>query len=155
MGDTLKLLQHDFLSSIPTAIIVIVLLIILERIFFRPVAEVMKKRAEASTGAQEYAREQIAAAEAKSKEYDDTLKAARLEVYNSREGERKKSLTERDATLKAARDRAGALVQKAQAAVSAEAASAREQLAASTQALAAEITDRILGDAEPPRSQAQ
>ncbi|MGH9469109.1 MAG: hypothetical protein ACRD1N_02050 [Terriglobia bacterium] len=155
MGDTLKLLQYDFLSSIPTAIIVIILLVILERIFFRPIAEVTKRRAEASTGAQEFAREQIAAAAAKSKEYDDALRAARLAVYNSREQERRNALTERDAALKTARERAEGLVKKAQAAVAAEVASAKEQLAASSQALAAEITGRILEDGGSPRVEAR
>ncbi len=151
MGDTLRLLQHDFISSIPTVIFVIILLIILERLFFRPVAAVMEKRREGSRGAEERAREETEAAKNRSREYEAALQAARIEVYNFRQSERNKTLAEHETALKAARERADVLVKNAQTTLASEVSAAKQQLEASCQALAAEITERILADGARPK----
>lgn len=151
MGDTLRLLQHDFISSIPTVVFVIILLIILERLLFRPLADVMKKRADGSVGAQEHAREVVEAAKTKSREYEAALQTARLEVYNFRQSERNKALAEHESALKAARARADGLVKNAQTALAAEVSAAKQQLEASCRDLAAEITKRILADGASPK----
>lgn len=150
MGDTVKLLQHGFISSIPTIIFVVILLVILERLFFRPIAEVMKKRAEKTVGALKYAREQMNAAEAETRRYQAELLAARQEIYTMRQDSRKKVLVEREDALKAARERAEGWTKDAQQALSGEVNAAKQQLSASSHALASEITEKILtGDASP------
>ncbi|MGH9327338.1 MAG: ATP synthase F0 subunit B [Terriglobia bacterium] len=154
MGDTLRLLQHDFLSSIPTIIFVIILLAILERLLFRPLAKVMKEREEASVGAQERAREEAERAKAKAREYEAALQAARLEVYDFRQSERNKAVAEHEGALKAARARAEERIKNGRAALADEVSAAKQQLTASSQSLAGEIAERILaGDALPRGNQ--
>src|SRR5579884_1479546 len=140
MGDTLRLLQHDFLSSIPTIVFVILLLIILERLFFRPIAKTLEKRAE----------EQVSAAEAKSRQYESALAAARQELYNRAQEERQKALAEREKMLKMARERADELVKNAQQALATEVSIAKQQLSSSCQALAEEIIETLLAESAVP-----
>jgi F-type H+-transporting ATPase subunit b len=150
MTEVLGLLKQLYIHSIPTIIFVIVLFIILDRLFFRPIAEVVKKRRAATVGALEGARKQAAEAEAKAREYEGAIHAARLQIYSARQDDRQRTLAKRDESLKAARERADRLVKEAQGSIAAEAAAAKEQLAASSESLARQITERILGESFAP-----
>jgi F0F1-type ATP synthase membrane subunit b/b' len=141
-----------YLHSIPTIVFVVILFIILNYLFFRPLAEVMKKRADATEGAIARAREQAGAAEAKSRAYEDAMRAARGEIYAGRQEDRKRALAEREQLLKSARERGEGLVKDAQAALTREAAAAREELAAAANTLAREITEKILGNGGAART---
>jgi F0F1-type ATP synthase membrane subunit b/b' len=68
MNEILRQLGQLFVRSFPTVVFVFFLLVVLDRLFFRPMLEVLKKREEATRGALEKAREQAAAAEAKAQE---------------------------------------------------------------------------------------
>lgn len=146
MTNVFGALEQLFIHSIPTVIFVIILFFVLEHIFFRPVAEVMKKRAAATVGAMEWARKQAGAAEQKSREHDAAMQAARLEIYSTRQNDRQSALAEREARLRAARERSEGLVKEAQNSIAAESAAAKEQLAAVSQSLAREITEKILSE---------
>lgn len=139
-----KLLGLLFVRSIPTVVFVIILLAILDRLFFRPIAEVMKERTEATVGAMARAREQMSQAQTKSQQYESALRAAKMELYRQRQADHAKVLQEQDAALREARAHSEQLVKDAQAAIAAEAAAAREQLRAGGQTLANEIADKIL-----------
>jgi F-type H+-transporting ATPase subunit b len=152
MTEVSGLLRQLYIHSIPTAIFVIVLFLILDRLFFRPITEVMRKRADATVGALEWARKQTNEAEAKSREYAAALHAARVELYSVRQDDRQKALAERESALKAARERGDGLVKEAQASIAAEAAAAKEQLTGASQSLALEITERILGEGLTPNA---
>lgn len=141
---TAKLLGLLFVRSIPTVVFVIILLAILDRLFFRPIAEVMKERTEATVGAMARAREQMSQAQTKSQQYESALRAAKMELYRQRQADHAKVLQEQDAALREARAHSEQLVKDAQAAIAAEAAAAREQLRAGGQTLANEIADKIL-----------
>ena len=77
MGDTFRQLGHLFLESTPTVVLLFILFLILERILFRPVADVLKKREELTVGALAQAREQSAAAGRKARELDPAAAALR------------------------------------------------------------------------------
>ncbi|MDE3179341.1 MAG: hypothetical protein KGM47_06730 [Acidobacteriota bacterium] len=145
MGDSFRALGLLFVRSIPTIFFVIILLAILDRLFFRPMAKMMKKRAEETTGAIARAREQINDAETKSRKYESEVQAARAKLYASRQAEHAGALARHEAALREAREHSERLVKEAQAAIAAEMATVKSQLSASCQALASEITDRILG----------
>ena len=85
MGVIFSQLGHLFLQATPTVILVFFLFIVLDRIFFRPITAVMKQREESTVGALARAREQGAAAETKTREYEEAFQAARQEVYRQRE----------------------------------------------------------------------
>lgn len=144
MAGVFGALKQLYIHSIPTIIFVIILFIILDRLFFRPMAEVMKKRKDATVGAIEAARKHAAAAEEKSRQYDAGMRGARTEMYSTLQEDRQKALAERESSLKSAREQADGLIHEAQASIAAEAGAAREQLLASSESLAREITERIL-----------
>ena len=149
MNETFKLLHQLFVSSIPTIVLFLVLLAILERLFFRPVANVMKERSAKTEGALAQAREQASAAETKSTEYENGLFAARQEIYGRRQEEKHKAQSERDDALRLARERAEGLVKSAQATLAAEVSASRQQLSVSSKALAEDIANRILSGGIP------
>jgi F-type H+-transporting ATPase subunit b len=150
MGVIFSQLGHLFLQAIPTVILVFLLFVILERIFFRPVMAVLKQREESTVGALARAREQGATAETKTREYEEAFQAARQEVYRQREGDRRANLEQRDAALRGAREQAEVLIRDAQAALAAEVTRAKAELDAASQPLAEEISQSLVGpDATP------
>jgi F-type H+-transporting ATPase subunit b len=150
MNQTLWSLEQLYIHSAPTVIFVIVLFIILDRLLFRPIADVMKKREDATAGALERARKQGSDAEAKSRNYQSAIQDARVEIYSARQEGRQKALAERESSLKAARERSDELVQEARASIAVEAATAREELTTSSESLARELMERILGEGPAP-----
>ena len=150
MGEIFNQLGHLFLQTIPTVILVFLLFIVLEQIFFRPLMQVLKDREALTAGALARAREQAVAAEAKSQEYQDAWQAARQEVYRQREAERHTNLEQRDVTLRKARAQAEALIRDAQAALAAEVAHVRQDLDAASLSLAESISQSVLGSDSTP-----
>lgn len=149
MSDILDQLAQLFLQSIPTVILVFVLLAVLERLLFRPLTAILKQREEATVGALARAREQAAAAEAKSREYEATFQAVRQESYRLREEERRAALGEREETLRRTRVQMESRLKEAQASFEGEVGAARQELARASQSLATKITEAVLS-ASPP-----
>jgi F0F1-type ATP synthase membrane subunit b/b' len=144
MSETLSQIGHLFLESTPTVILVFLLLVVLDRWFFRPLTAILKEREEKTLGALARAREQVAEAEAKSREYEANFQAARQEVYRQREVDRRQALDERTDTLARARDRAESLLRDALAGLAAEVNAAKQELSSTGQSLARAITEAVL-----------
>jgi F-type H+-transporting ATPase subunit b len=144
MSDAFRLVGLLFVRSVPTIIFVIILVAILNRLFFGPIEEVMRKRAEETVGALARARGQIQEAEAKSRQYEAALQAARIEIYSGRQAEHQASLAQQENALRMARDRAETLVKEARAALASEVSQARQQLSASCPILARAIAEKLL-----------
>jgi len=149
MVETFRQLGHLFVQSIPTVIFVFLLGVILDRLFFRPLDAVLKRREEETLGAFDRARELSAAADAKAREYEVEFQAARQEVYRLRESDRRTGLQEREEMLSAERACAESALKDAQGALHAEAESVKQQLAGTTRSLALEVTRTVLGEATP------
>ncbi|MGH9404950.1 MAG: ATP synthase F0 subunit B [Terriglobia bacterium] len=145
MSDALRLVGFLFLRGLPTVVFVIILLAILDRLFFRPIAGVMKKRTERTVGALDRAREQVKRAEGKSREYVTALNAARAEIYRQRQAEHQDAMKERDRALGSARERAEHMRTAAEEEIAAEKFEAERQLFFSCQRLAGEIADKLVG----------
>ena len=152
MGDIFSQLGHLFLQAIPTVIFVFLLFLILERIFFRPLLAVMKKRDDASAGAMAGAREQAGAAETKAREYEEAFQATRQEVYRQREAARRTNLAERDAALQKARQQTEKMIREAQVALDMEVERAKTELDRACLTLAEEISQSLVGPASPTGS---
>lgn len=144
MGEILSQLGHLFLQATPTIVFVFFLFIILDRLFFRLVTEVLKRREEATLGALARAREQAAAAQAKAGEYEAAFQAARQEIYRQREAERRTSLSERASILKKGREQSEALLKEAQASLGVEVAGAKKELDSACRSLAEEMAEAVL-----------
>ena len=153
MGVIFDQLGHLFLQTVPTVILVFLLFVILDRIFFRPLTAVMKQREDSTVGALARAREQAASAETKMREYEEAFQAARQEVYRQREVTRRTNLEQRDAALRKAREQAEVLVRDAQAALAAEVARAKAELDGACQPLAEEISESLVGPDTTPSGQ--
>lgn len=146
-------LGHLFLQAIPTVILVFLLFIILDRIFFRPILAVLKQREESTVGALARAREQAATAETKARQYEEAFQAARQDVYRQRETARHTNLEQRDSALRTAREQAEVVVREAQAALAAEVARAKAELDGACRPLAEEISESLVGPGATPSGQ--
>ena len=145
MGDTFHQLGQLFVQSLPTVVMVFLLFIILERILFRPLIATMKKREELTVGALARAREEAAAVEAKTRQYEEAFQAARQDVYRQRETDRHANLEQRDAPLRQARGQADALIHSAQADLAGEVERAKTELDSACVPLAEEISQSLVG----------
>lgn len=138
-------LEGLFLQSVPTIILVFLLFIVLDRIFFGPMLQVLQRRKDLTVGALASARQQTAAAEAKARQYEEAFQIARQEVYRLRETDRRASVERREAALRLARQEAEALIAAARASLEADVTRAKAELDTVCQPLAEEISQILLG----------
>ncbi len=150
MNEILRQLSELFVRSIPTVLIVFFLLIVLDRLFFRPILEVLEKRDASTRGAMDKAKEQAAASEAKAKEYEEAFQAARQEVYRQREAHRREGLADREKQLGRTRQQAEGLLKDALDALAREVEAVKQDLGRAAAPLATEITDAVLTGGKGP-----
>ena len=144
MDATLHALGGILLNAVPTFLLVVFLHFFLKSVFFKPLEKILHQRYEATEGARRRAEEALAHAAARTAEYEAAMRAARGEVYQAQE-QLHKRLEEREAAeLHAARARAEETNQRAKEGLEAEAAAARQGLAAQSDALAEQIAESIL-----------
>jgi F-type H+-transporting ATPase subunit b len=144
MGQIFTQVGQAFVQAIPTIIAVALLVFILRRLFFRPLAAILKTREEESKGALLRARERASQAERRTEEYEAGWQTARLEVYALREADRRTTLADREEMIGRARAHAGTMIQEAEAALDAESEAARRELSGESASLAEEIVNAIL-----------
>lgn len=144
VDELLRQLGDLFLGSVPTIIIFLILVLSYRFVLYGPLMRVLAKRREMTAGAIEKAHAAIAAADAKSQEYEAKLRAARAEIFRSREQRMQQWNAEREKALGSARLAAQERVATARKAIEAEAAAARKQVEASVDQLAGQILQAIL-----------
>jgi F-type H+-transporting ATPase subunit b len=132
------------LGSVPTIILFVFLLIAYRFLLYKPLMRTLDERRERTTGAVEKAHAAIAAADAKTQEYEAKLRAARAEIFHRRELRIQQWNAQRDSALAAARQAAQERVDAARAAIEAEAAEARRHIEASAGVLAEQIMRAVL-----------
>jgi F-type H+-transporting ATPase subunit b len=152
MDETLRQLGGLLLGSIPTIILLLVLYGAYTLIVHRPLAQVLAERHAKTEGAIEKARADVAAAEARTAEYEQRLREARTAVFRSQEARRQTALQARAAALTTARDKAQEQVQQARAGIEKDKTAAQESLQADSARLAGEIIRRVLAPvgSQPP-----
>jgi F-type H+-transporting ATPase subunit b len=144
MEATLNALAQILLQAIPTFFLVLLLHQYLKAVFFKPLARVLAERSEATEGARKKAAESLERAAAKAAAYEESLRAARNEIYREHEEVRRKWLSEQSAQVLQARTKADAAVKEAKAKLAGEAETAKADLEASSRLLADQITRTIL-----------
>ncbi|HYK34417.1 hypothetical protein [Alloacidobacterium sp.] len=132
------------IGSIPTMILFVLLVLAYWVVLYRPLMRTLVERRERTQGAVAKAADAIAAADAKSQEYEARLRAARADIFRHREQLVQQWNKERDNALASARLAAQERVRAAQAALNAQAADARRQIEGSTEQLATQILQAIL-----------
>ncbi|MGA8502269.1 MAG: ATP synthase F0 subunit B [Candidatus Sulfotelmatobacter sp.] len=144
MDQTLRQLGELLLGSIPTVILLALLYVLYATIVHKPLRRVLEERRSKTEGAIEKSRADIAAAEARTSEYEQRLRQARATVFRAQEARRKAALDARTVALNEARTKAQAQVQAAKADIQKDRDAAQSGLQKEVQALAAEIMRRVL-----------
>jgi F-type H+-transporting ATPase subunit b len=110
----------------------------------RPLAKVLAERHSRTEGAVEKARAAIAYAEARTADYEQRLREARLAIFRNQEAQRQKALQARAEAVAQARSHAHAEVEAARAGIAQEKEDAQAGLQAEAQNLASEIIKVVL-----------
>src|SRR5262249_26218172 len=110
----------------------------------KPLARVLAERRAKTEGAVEKARADVAAAEAKTHEYEQRLRDAPVAVFRHQEAPRQAALQARGAAVETARIRAQEQVRQARGAIEQGKISAQESLQAESTRLASDIIQRVL-----------
>jgi F-type H+-transporting ATPase subunit b len=152
MDQTLRQLGELLLGAVPTVILLALLYALYTTIVHKPLRRVLEERRSKTEGAVEKSRADIAAAEARTSEYEQRLREARATVFRAQEARRKAAMDARAAALSQARAKAEAQVQAAKADIQKDRDAARDGLQAQVQTLATEIMRRVLEPAGAGRS---
>jgi F-type H+-transporting ATPase subunit b len=144
MDETLQQLGELLLGAVPTVILLALLYALYTTIVHKPLQRVLAERRSKTEGAVEKSRADIAAAEARTAEYEQKLREARAAVFRAQEARRQAVLQARTNALNEARSKAQAQVLAAKKNIENDRAAAETGLPADAAALAQEIVRRVL-----------
>jgi F-type H+-transporting ATPase subunit b len=144
MDELAKQLGGLLLGSVPTIIFIVLLFGIYTAVVHKPLVKVLAERRSRTEGAIEKAQADIAQAEARTAEYEQRLREARMTVFKSQEARRQKALQVRAEAVAEARHRAQKQVEEARAAIEQDKAAAQTGLQAESGKLAIEIIRTVL-----------
>jgi len=144
MDETLRQVGELLLGSIPTILFMVLLYAAYSVLVHKPLTKVLAERRSKTEGAVEKARADIAASEARTAEYEQRLREARLAVFKSQEARRQQALQARATAAAEARSKAQGQVAQARAAIEKDKTAAQESLQAESSRLAAEIIRTVL-----------
>jgi F-type H+-transporting ATPase subunit b len=147
MEATLYALGQILIRAVPTFFLVLLLYVYLRFIFFKPMASVLGQRYELTEGARQSAARSLENAAHKAAQYEESLRAARNEIYREQEEIRRQWREEQTARIAEARKRAEAMVKEARANLAREADQARQGLELQVRDLAGRITEHVLAGA--------
>ncbi len=144
MEETLRQLGELLLGAIPTVILFVITFLLYRYIVHGPLERVLQERYARTEGAIEKARADVAAAEAKTAEYEHRLREAKMAIFKAQETRRQQMLQTRQAAIAAARDRASAQVMQARERITQELEAAKRQLQPESERLASEVIRTLL-----------
>jgi F-type H+-transporting ATPase subunit b len=147
MDQTLKQLGELLLGAVPTVIMLAVLYVLYTIIVHKPLHKVLAERRSKTEGAVEKSKADIAAADARTSEYEQKLREARATVFRAQEAKRQAATQARANAVNEARTKAQAQVQAAKATIEADRVAAEKGLQGEAAALAQEIVRRVLQSA--------
>lgn len=144
MDQTLQQLGELLLGSVPTVILLAVLYVVYKAIVHQPLQRVLAERRSKTEGAIEKSKADIAAADARTSEYEQRLREARAAVFRAQEARRQAAIQARSNAITQARAKAQEQVQAAKADIESGRAVAEKGLHDQAAALAQEIIKRVL-----------
>jgi len=144
MDQTLQQLGELLLGAVPTVILLTLLYALYTVIVHQPLRRVLDERRSKTEGAIEKSKADIAAAEARTSEYEQRLREARAAIFRSQEANRQAVMQVRANAVNEARRKAQGQVQAAKATIESDRAAAEQGLQAEAAALAREIVRRVL-----------
>ena len=144
-----KALGELLLSAVPTIILFAILLASYRLLVHNPLIRVLAERHEKTAGAVAKAKADIAAAEAKTADYEQRLREARLAVLKTQETRRQKVMEARAAAIAEARKQAQVQIASARKAIGDDAMNAKGGLQQQGESLAAEVIRAVLKTGSP------
>ena len=152
MDEILRQLAELLLAAIPTVVMFVTLFTAYKLIVHKPLVAVLAERRARTQGAIEKASADIAAADARTEEYAQRLREARLSIFKRQEARRQQLLQARSAAVAETRAAADARVKAARASLEQDVKGAKLTLATESEALADQIIRVILKPAMAPDS---
>ncbi len=144
MDEILQQLGGLLLNAIPTVVIFVFLYISYRLLVHKPLERALEERHAKTEGAVAKAQADVAAAEAKTSEYEQKIRDAKVAIYKQQEAHRRELMDARAKALAEARAHADAQVKQAKADLDRDAAAARQSLESEADRLAAEVIRAIL-----------
>ncbi len=144
MEQTLRQLGELLLGAVPTVILLATLYVLYTFLVYRPLNAVLAERRNRTQGAMEKARADIAAAEARTADYEQRLREARQKIFKNQEARRQQSTQARNQVVTQARTRAQEQVKHARAALEDDKQQAMSKLQSDAARLASDIVRTVL-----------
>jgi len=132
-------------SIIPAILIFLMLVIVLNRLLFKPLQRVQAERESRTTGLMKEAQAKINHQMDLLNKYQATIKAARMEAYRQQDRLRTDAMKKRVDTLAKARTAGELMIQNSRVSILSEVEAAKRQLNHEAQELARGIASTILG----------
>jgi F-type H+-transporting ATPase subunit b len=140
MEQTLRQLGELLLGAVPTVILLGILFVFYTLLVHRPLTAVLAERRSRTQGAMEKARADIAAAEARTSDYEQRLREARLKVFKNQEARRQQATQHRADVVNQARARAQGQVKEAREGIE----QAKQQILSNLQSAAGRLANEIV-----------
>jgi F-type H+-transporting ATPase subunit b len=150
MEQTLRQLGELLLGAVPTVILLAALYLLYTFLVYRPLTAVLAERRSRTEGAMEKARADIAAAEARTADYEQRLREARQKVFKNLEARRQQATQARGEVVNQARARAQDQVKQARSAIEQDKQGAMAKLETDAGRLASEIVRTVLRPVAAP-----
>jgi F-type H+-transporting ATPase subunit b len=147
MDQTLIQLRGLLLGAVPTVIFLLLVYWLYAVIVHKPLVKVLADRRAKTEGALEKARADVAAAEARTAEYEQRMRGARTAVFKAQEARRQQAMQVRTAAVAEARAKAQKQIEQARATIEKEKFEAQAGLAAEAGKLATEMIRTVLSPA--------
>jgi len=147
MDETLRQIGELLLGSVPTIVFFLLLFALYTALVHKPLTRVLSERNARTQGAIQKARADVASAEARTAEYEQKLREARLALFKAQEARRAQASQARAAALAVARENANAQIEQARAAIESDKAVAKGLLEGEAGRLATEIVRVVLDPA--------
>jgi F-type H+-transporting ATPase subunit b len=144
MDETLHQLEGLLLGSVPTIFLFLLIVILYRLLVYGPLTRVLNERRERTDGAIEQADAAMAAAAAKTQEYEAQLRAARSKIFQARQLKQQQWARERDSAVAEAHAAALRQVDEAKSALQAQTNAGRHTIEDSIDQLAGEILAAVL-----------
>jgi len=150
MDETLRQVGGLLLGAIPTIVLFILLYLAYRAIVHSRLVQVLAERRSRTEGAVEKARADVSAADAKTAEYEQRIRDAKLALFKAQEQRRQQALEARSKAVAEARAAAEAQVKVAKQGLDKDVAAAKGSLETEAAALANEVIRSILKPVSMP-----
>jgi F-type H+-transporting ATPase subunit b len=149
MDETLHQLEGLLLGSVPTIFLFLLIVILYRLLVYGPLTRVLNERRERTEGAIEQANAAMAAAAAKTQEYEAQLRAARSRIFQARQQKQQQWIRERDNAIAEAHAAAQRQVEEAKSALQTQTEASHTTIKDSIDGLANEILAAVLPKSGP------